>query len=78
MRLLERLRCVARIGSVDHWVENLRCPRCLRTGKAELAAQDKLSWDIELVSTPEGFKVVHSAANLFNFYCVSCDKPVDP
>src|SRR4051794_22962731 len=62
----------------DHWVENLRCPWCLQTGRAEVSAADKLSWDVEVDRTPEGFKVIHSADNYCNFYCASCDVPAEP
>jgi len=63
---------------MDHWVENLRCPWCLKTGRAKLSAVDELSWDVEVDSTPGGFKVVYLGDDFFNFFCASCDMPAEP
>jgi hypothetical protein len=57
----------------DSWVENLRCPHCRKTGAARVSATDEYSWDIQINSVPEGFKIVGS-----NFYCASCDRAVEP
>jgi hypothetical protein len=41
----------------DSWVENLRCPHCRKTGEAQLSATDEYSWEVQVDSVPEGFKV---------------------
>jgi hypothetical protein len=56
---------------LDHWVENLRCPNCRKTGAARLSQAD--GWNAHVDSVPEGFKVVGG-----NFYCSLCDSPADP
>jgi hypothetical protein len=61
----------------DHWVEILRCPDCRRRGYASLSSTDRLSWDVQVDSVPEGFKVIE-ARNGSNFYCAFCDQPVEP
>ena len=61
----------------DCWVENLTCPRCRKTGRAQLSAIDEYSWDVQVDGVPEGFKIVQSR-HVCNFYCASCDIPVDP
>ena len=58
----------------DRWVENLSCPRCGKTGVAELSTADAQSWIVRPDSIPAGFKVVESE-NSRNFYCVFCDLP---
>jgi hypothetical protein len=57
----------------DRWVENLKCPHCRKTGAAQVSAADEYSWDVQVNSVPAGFKVVGR-----NFYCSSCDRPVEP
>jgi hypothetical protein len=61
----------------DHWVEYLRCPRCRKTGVALVSAADEYEWNVQVDSAPEGFKVIQSG-EASNFYCSSCDKPVEP
>jgi hypothetical protein len=61
----------------NSWVENLRCPNSRRTGTAQLSAADEYSWDAKVDSVSEGFKVIELAIGS-NFYCSSCDIPVDP
>src|SRR5712671_6826030 len=61
----------------DIWVENLRCPHCRKTGAARDSAVDEYSWDVQMNSVPEGFKVIRSG-DVSNFYCASCDRPVEP
>jgi hypothetical protein len=56
---------------LDHWVENLRCPNCRKTGAARLSQED--GWNVHMDNVPDGFKVVDR-----NFYCASCDRPVEP
>jgi len=57
----------------DHWIENLRCPQCGKTGAAELSMADSRSWTVRPDSVPAGFKVVESE-NSGNFYCAFCDR----
>jgi hypothetical protein len=61
----------------DHWVEHLRCRRCRKSGIALLSTEDKLSWIVQVESVPEGFRAIRSETGS-NFYCVVCDRPVDP
>jgi hypothetical protein len=61
----------------DHWVESLRCPQCGKIGQAELSMADGKSWAVQMDSIPKGFKVIQSE-NSSNFYCNSCDRPVEP
>jgi hypothetical protein len=61
----------------DSWVENLRCPECGKAGKAELSMADGVSWAVRPDSIPVGFKVIESE-NSKNFYCATCDSPVEP
>jgi hypothetical protein len=64
-----------RMIALDRWVENLRCPICRKTGTARLSQAD--GWSVHMESVPEGFKVVGSD-NASNFYCASCNRPVEP
>jgi hypothetical protein len=61
----------------DHWVESLRCPLCGKIGQAELSMADGKSWAVQMDSIPKGFKVIQPE-NSSNFYCSSCDLPVEP
>jgi hypothetical protein len=61
----------------DDWVEKLRCPNCRKTGTAQLSAEDRLSWDAQVDSISEGFKVIRSEGGS-NFFCATCDNPVEP
>jgi len=60
----------------DHWIENLRCPQCGKTGTPELSMADSQSWAVRPDSVPSGFKAVESE-NSKNFCCAFCDRPVD-
>src|SRR5258705_2018352 len=62
----------------DSWVENLRCPNCRKTGEARLSAADEDSWDVQVDSIPEGFKVLRLENGLPNFLCVLCDIAAEP
>jgi len=62
----------------DSWVENLRCPNCRKTGEARLSAPDEDSWDVQVDSIPEGFKVLRLENGLPNFFCVLCDIAAEP
>jgi hypothetical protein len=61
----------------DCWVENLRCPNCRKAGAAQLSAADEYSWEIQVDSVPEGFKVIQSHGGS-NFCCSACNSPVEP
>ena len=61
----------------EHWIENLMCRRCRKDGIAVLSTDDKLSWTVQVESVPKGFRVIQSE-NGSNFYCSSCDRPVEP
>jgi hypothetical protein len=60
---------------LDRWVENLRCPVCRKTGAAHLSQTD--GWSVHMDSVPQGFKIVGPERGN-NFYCASCDTPVEP
>jgi hypothetical protein len=49
----------------DHWIETLRCPRCLRVAPAKLSTADGLSWKVRADDIPEGFKFIDG-----NFFAV--------
>jgi hypothetical protein len=53
------------------------CRRCRKDGIAVLSTEDKLSWIVQVESVPKGFRVIQSE-NGSNFYCSSCDRPVEP
>src|ERR1700693_4827539 len=55
----------------DNWVEYLICIRCRTIGAANLSTADKLSWDVQVDSVPEGFRTTQSEYGV-NFRCVSC------
>jgi hypothetical protein len=61
----------------DHWVEYLRCPNCRQTGVALLSDVNEYSLDMQVDAVPEGFEVIHSKHGI-EFYCASCDIPVEP
>jgi hypothetical protein len=42
-----------------------------------LAHQEGSSWEVQVISLPKDFKVVPSEYGV-NFYCSSCDIPVEP
>ena len=64
------------MASREHWVENLRCPQCEKTGPAGLSQMDD-SFDIHVDSVAEAFRVIESVYGI-TFYCSSCNVPVDP
>jgi hypothetical protein len=60
----------------DNWVEVLKCPKCGKTGLAELSAgDDAFEGQADLV--PVGFKVVQLEPGI-NFNCTACDVRVEP
>jgi hypothetical protein len=79
----DRLRAhIRRMAERDQWIENLRCPKCRRTGCAELSQASGQAYhdgdqDVRVESLPDGFKLVESK-NSRNFYCAFCDRPVQP
>jgi hypothetical protein len=56
----------------DQWIEILSCPRCGKTGVAELWDSPAFEGFDDLV--PLGFKAVHHMQGRA-FYCVDCDLP---
>ena len=42
----------------ERWTEDLVCPNCQKTGRAELSQTDDQSGDIEAELVPAGFKVI--------------------
>jgi len=60
-----------------HWIEKLCCPICQNIAEADLSTADEYSWDVKADSIPEGFKLVRTDGGS-NFYCASCDVPVEP
>jgi hypothetical protein len=56
----------------DQWTEKLVCPKCRKTGVAELSQTDDVSWDIRADSVPEGFNVVQVEHGI-EFQCASCN-----
>jgi hypothetical protein len=60
----------------DEWNEELRCPKCGKTGMASLSQSD--ASDIATVqSVPDGFKVV-AAEYGPDFQCATCNIAVMP
>jgi hypothetical protein len=45
----------------ERWTEDLVCPNCQKTGRAELSQTDDQSGDIEAELVPAGFKVIQLA-----------------
>jgi hypothetical protein len=63
----------------DHWVEVLRCPRCRKTGTAELTEigdSHDINIKVKADRVPEGF-MVHETEHGINFYCSSYDCPAE-
>jgi len=60
---------------LERWTENLRCPVCRKTGAARLSQAD--GWSVHVDNLPDGFYFIQSE-NCSNFYCSSCDSPVEP
>ena len=72
---------ISRMTTADHWVEVLRCPRCKELGSAELSQANGQAFhdgdqDVRVDSLPDGFKVIQTEYGI-NFYCSSCDCPVE-
>ncbi len=49
----------------DHWAEDLRCPRCKKTGTAQLSQANGQAFhdgeqDVRVDSLPDGFKVIQT------------------
>jgi hypothetical protein len=63
---------ISRMTDRDHWIETLRCPRCLRVAPAKLSTAGGLSWKVRADDIPEGFKFIDG-----NFFCCSCERPVE-
>ena len=66
----------------DQWTEALRCPKCGMIGSAELSQVNGQAYhdgdqDVRVESVSQGFKAIQFEYGS-NFYCWSCDSPVDP
>ena len=48
-----------------------------RRARLDGSATDEYSWDVQVDSVPEGFKVIQSESGS-NFFCAMCDNPVEP
>ena len=57
------------------WIENLRCPRCGKTGQAALSEITQFNNSFDFV--PAGFKV-EVGPHGRDFYCETCNIPVEP
>jgi hypothetical protein len=53
--------------AADHWLEVLRCPKCKRTGTAQLSDPGGPK-DVKVDIVPEGLGVFQSEHGI-NFYC---------
>jgi hypothetical protein len=60
----------------DHWIEDLTCRHCQKTGNAQLSAPDAFSWDVQVDSVTDGFKVAQCEYGS-SFYCATCENPAD-
>jgi hypothetical protein len=66
----------------DQWIEALRCPKCHKTGRAELSQANGQAFhdgdqDVRVEILSDGFKVVQLEYGI-DFQCVSCNVPVEP
>ena len=57
------------------WVEHIRCPKCRKTGDAELFEISPFNNGVRRI--PDGFKVVTVQYGK-EFHCATCDIPVMP
>jgi predicted RNA-binding Zn-ribbon protein involved in translation (DUF1610 family) len=65
----------------DQWTETLRCPKCRRTGSAELSQANGQAYhdgdqDVRVDLAPIGFKVVSTEFGS-SFYCAICGTSAD-
>jgi hypothetical protein len=60
---------------LTHWIEYLRCPKCSKTGDAELFEISAFNNGFRRI--PDGFKVADLRHGK-DFYCGTCDIPVAP
>ena len=65
----------------DQWTETLRCPKCRRTGSAELSQANGQAYhdgdqDVRVDLAPIGFNVVATEFGS-SFYCAICDTSAD-
>lgn len=56
------------------WIEHLRCPRCSKTGDAELVELSPFNNDF--LTVPEGFEIITNEYGR-DFGCVTCKIPVE-
>jgi hypothetical protein len=58
---------------ITDWIEHLRCPKCRKTGDAELFEISPFNNGFRRI--PDGFKVVTVPYGK-DFYCETCEVPV--
>jgi hypothetical protein len=73
---------IRRMTGRDQWTENLRCPKCGLTGSVELSQASGQAYSdgdqaVRVDGIADGFKAVQFEYGS-NFYCSSCDSPVEP
>jgi hypothetical protein len=66
----------------DQWSEKLRCPKCRKSGVAELSQANGQAYhdgdqDVRVESLTDGFEVIQLEYGI-GFHCTSCDTPVEP
>jgi hypothetical protein len=67
---------ISTMSTTDEWNEDLRCPKCGRTGIASLSQGDDANIPT-VYSVPDGFKVVATHYGP-DFHCASCKVAVVP
>jgi hypothetical protein len=73
---------IHRMTSRDQWTETLRCSQCGKMGSVDLSQASGPAYhdgdqDVRVESVSEGFKAIQFEYGS-NFYCSSCDRPVEP
>ena len=65
--------CLCNAVVMISWIEHLRCPKCRKTGDAELYEISQFNNGFRKV--PDGFKVIVGEFGS-EFYCATCDIPL--
>jgi hypothetical protein len=71
----EALLLFRTMSTADEWNEQLRCPKCGKTGMASLSQDDDAMANVH--SVPDGFEVVATPHGP-DFRCTTCNVPVVP
>src|SRR3954469_9046335 len=66
----------AMIDTNERWTEDLTCPRCGKTGVAEISAATAFQDHADLI--PSGFKTLPGTYGGILFVCTSCNIPALP